>query len=106
MKCWRYYNPHGSQSLRTALMNSCNPVFMGIALKIGKNTFYNYLSALGVAKRTGVDVVVVVVVVVLVVVDVVVVVVVVVLVVVDVVVLVVVLVVVVEVRKRFEPIFS
>ena len=55
MKCWRYYNPHGSQSLRQGLMNSCNPVFMGIALKIGKNTYYNYLSALGIAKKTGVD---------------------------------------------------
>lgn len=55
MKCWRYYNPHGSQSLRKALMNSCNPVFMGIALGIGKNTYYNYLSALGVAKKTGID---------------------------------------------------
>lgn len=55
MKCWRYYNPHGSQSLRKGLMNSCNPVFMGIALNLGKNTYYNYLSALGVAKKTGVD---------------------------------------------------
>lgn len=55
MKCWRYYNPHGIQSLRKGLMNSCNPVFMGIALKIGKNTYYNYLSALGVAKKTGID---------------------------------------------------
>lgn len=55
MKCWRYYNPHGSQSLRKGLMNSCNPVFMGIAMGIGKNTYYNYLSALGVAKKTGID---------------------------------------------------
>ena len=28
IKCWRYYRPHGSQSLRQALMNSCNPVFI------------------------------------------------------------------------------
>ncbi len=55
MKCWRYYNPHGAQSLRKGLMNSCNPVFMSIALKLGKNTFYQYLSALGISKRTGVD---------------------------------------------------
>ena len=55
MKCWRYYNPHGSQSLRKALMNSCNPAFMGIALSLGKSTYYNYLSALGVAKKTGAD---------------------------------------------------
>lgn len=30
IKCWRYYRPHGSQSLRQALMNSCNPVFIGL----------------------------------------------------------------------------
>ena len=55
MKCWRYYNPHGKQNLRQALMNSCNPVFMDIALKIGKVTYYNYLSALGVSQKTGID---------------------------------------------------
>ena len=30
IKCWRHYRPHGSQSLRQALMNSCNPVFIGL----------------------------------------------------------------------------
>ena len=30
IKCWRYYRPHGSQSLRNGLMNSCNPVFIGL----------------------------------------------------------------------------
>ncbi len=55
IKCWRYYNPHGRQSLRQGLMNSCNPVFMNVALTLGKGTYYNYLSALGVSKKTGVD---------------------------------------------------
>lgn len=55
MKCWRYYNPHGKQTLRQGLMNSCNPVFMGIALNIGKVKFYDYLTALGISKKTGVD---------------------------------------------------
>ncbi len=36
MKCWRYYRPHGPESLREALMNSCNPVFIGIRTKIGE----------------------------------------------------------------------
>lgn len=36
MKCWRYYRPHGSQSLREALMNSCNPVFIRTRTKTGK----------------------------------------------------------------------
>ena len=33
IRCWRYYRPHGSQSLRQALMNSCNPVFIGLRAK-------------------------------------------------------------------------
>ena len=34
IKCWRHYRPHGSQSLREALMNSCNPVFIGLRTEI------------------------------------------------------------------------
>jgi len=38
IKCWRYYRPHGGQSLRQALMNSCNPVFIGLRPKArGRN---------------------------------------------------------------------
>ena len=33
IRCWRYYRPHGSESLRQALMNSCNPVFIGLRSK-------------------------------------------------------------------------
>ena len=33
IRCWRYYRPHGAQSLRKALMNSCNPVFIGLRTK-------------------------------------------------------------------------
>ena len=33
IKCWRYYRPHGGESLRQALMNSCNPVFIGLRTK-------------------------------------------------------------------------
>ena len=55
IKCWRYYNPHGVQSLREALMNSCNPVFMGLAMKVGKEKYYSYLNALKVSQKTGID---------------------------------------------------
>ena len=27
IRCWRYYRPHGSESLRQALMNSCTTKF-------------------------------------------------------------------------------
>ncbi len=33
INCWRHYRPHGAQSLREALMNSCNPVFIGLRAK-------------------------------------------------------------------------
>ena len=55
IKCWRYYKPHGSQSLREALMNSCNPVFIGLGQKLGVETYYNYLERFGFLGKTGID---------------------------------------------------
>lgn len=55
IKCWRYYRPHGSQSLRNALMNSCNPVFIGLGQKIGVTTYYDYLEKFGLLEKTGID---------------------------------------------------
>jgi len=56
IKCWRYYRPHGSQSLRQALMNSCNPVFIGIGQKLGVATYYDYLEKYGLLSKTGIDI--------------------------------------------------
>lgn len=55
IRCWRYYRPHGSQSLRNALMNSCNPVFISIGQKLGVETYYDYLEKFGLLSKTGVD---------------------------------------------------
>ena len=55
IKCWRYYRPHGSQSLRDALMNSCNPVFIGLGQKIGVSKYYEYLEKFGFLQKTGID---------------------------------------------------
>ena len=55
IKCWRYYRPHGSQSLREALMNSCNPVFIGLGQKIGVEKYYSYLEKFGFLRKTGID---------------------------------------------------
>lgn len=55
IKCWRYYRPHGSQSLREGLMNSCNPVFIGLGQKIGATKYYEYLEKFGLLKKTGID---------------------------------------------------
>lgn len=55
IKCWRYYRPHGSESLRDALMNSCNPVFIALGQKIGVEKYYSYLKKFGLLDKTGID---------------------------------------------------
>ena len=55
IRCWRYYRPHGSESLREALMNSCNPVFIGLGQKIGVSKYYTYLNKFGLLNKTGID---------------------------------------------------
>ncbi len=55
IKCWRYYRPHGMQSLRNGLMNSCNPVFIGLGQKIGVKKYYEYLRKFGFLEKTGID---------------------------------------------------
>ena len=55
IKCWRYYRPHGPESLRQALMNSCNPVFIGLGQKMGVHTYYSYLEKFGLLEKTGID---------------------------------------------------
>lgn len=55
IKCWRYYRPHGSESLRQALMNSCNPVFIGLGQKMGVHTYYSYLNRFRLLNKTEID---------------------------------------------------
>ena len=50
--CWRYYNPHGAQSLRQALANSCNPAFMQLGQRIGAEKLYKYYQAFGLFNTT------------------------------------------------------
>lgn len=46
---------HGSQTLRNALENSCNPALIQLGQKIGVPTFYKYLKAFGFFEKTGID---------------------------------------------------
>ncbi|MBR6505050.1 MAG: PASTA domain-containing protein [Clostridia bacterium] len=55
IKCWRYYRPHGSESLRQALMNSCNPVFIALGQRLGVQKYYEYLNKFGFLNKTGID---------------------------------------------------
>jgi len=53
--CWRYYNPHGTQTLSQAIQNSCNPAFIEIGLKLGAAKFSKYVSAFGLREKTNID---------------------------------------------------
>ncbi len=55
IKCWRSYNPHGTQSLTEAAENSCNPAFMEMALTMGTEKFYEYIYKFGFGSTTGID---------------------------------------------------
>lgn len=52
MNCWRHTNPHGAESLRNALENSCNPAFIQLGQKLGAQTLYKYYSGFGLFDRT------------------------------------------------------
>ena len=52
MRCWKYYDPHGAQSLRQALMNSCNPAFMQLGRRIGAHILYKYYKGFGLFNTT------------------------------------------------------
>lgn len=55
IKCWRSIG-HGSQTLSEGLANSCNCVFVDLALRLGTDTFYNYFSAFGLGQKTGIEI--------------------------------------------------
>lgn len=52
IKCWKSPGSHGSQTLRNALMNSCNPALMQLGKKIGAPTLYKYYKAFGLFDKT------------------------------------------------------
>lgn len=53
IRCWG--RPHGVETMAEGLQNSCNPVFVELALRMGKDTFYRYLTAFGLGKATGIE---------------------------------------------------
>ena len=54
LHCWSNTN-HGTQTIKQAVGNSCNPVMAKVATKMGKKTFYKYLDLFGITEKTGVD---------------------------------------------------
>ena len=53
IRCWKV--SHGHQNLSEALSNSCNPAFVNLALRMGVDTYYQYLHAFGLGRQTGID---------------------------------------------------
>lgn len=47
---------HGTETFVQGVQNSCNPVFMTLALRLGADTFYKYLKAFEFDKKTGIDI--------------------------------------------------
>ena len=46
---------HGAEDFVHGIMNSCNPVFIDVGLRVGPERFYDYFSSLGLLKKTGID---------------------------------------------------
>ena len=46
---------HGTQTLKVATGNSCNPAFVTMGLKIGTEAYYRYLKSFGLMETTGID---------------------------------------------------
>ena len=55
IKCWRTIG-HGSQNLVEGFKNSCNCVFVQLALRLGVDKLYEYMQLFGIGQKTGVDI--------------------------------------------------
>ena len=53
IRCWG--SPHKDETMAEALQNSCNPVFVELALRLGTDRMYQYLHAFGLGNKTNVD---------------------------------------------------
>lgn len=54
LHCWTH-GSHGTQTIREAIGNSCNPALAKVAELLGKTRFYKYLDLYGITDKTGVD---------------------------------------------------
>lgn len=46
---------HGAENFVEATMNSCNPVFITVGLRLGVEKYYHYFKQFGLLNKTGVD---------------------------------------------------
>ena len=55
LRCWRYGRPHGAQTFVEAIGNSCNPVLVQVAQRVGEAKYYTYLDLFGFSEKTNID---------------------------------------------------
>lgn len=46
---------HGAETFTQGIMNSCNPVFIELGLRLGAENFYHYFEQFGLLQKTGID---------------------------------------------------
>ena len=54
IKCWKA-GGHGAQTFLQVVENSCNPGFVELGNRLGKDTLFSYIDKFGFGKKTGVD---------------------------------------------------
>lgn len=54
LKCWKR-GGHGSQSFLEVVQNSCNPGFVELGQRLGKDTLFKYVKDFGFGQKTGID---------------------------------------------------
>lgn len=54
IECWKE-GGHGIESFKEVVKNSCNPGFVQLGLRMGRDTFYNYIDAFGFGQKTNID---------------------------------------------------
>lgn len=54
LHCWKH-GGHGDQSYLEVVENSCNPGFVNLGLKLGKETLMEYIDNYGFGEKTGID---------------------------------------------------
>ncbi|WP_080840478.1 stage V sporulation protein D [Cohnella massiliensis] len=54
LRCWKK-GGHGSQSFLEVVENSCNPGFVALGQRLGKDALFKYIQDFGFGKRTGID---------------------------------------------------
>lgn len=54
IKCWKHIG-HGQQNFTDGFCNSCNSVFIDLALRMGIDNFYEMLEKFGIGQKTDID---------------------------------------------------